>query len=421
MLVDAWLPRAAAADPQRLAVNGLTFSQLLAAARIAARQLSALGVRAGDRVAIVLPAGEQFAIALHATFLLGAVVLPIDPNGAPAELAERSAGAAVVIDRPLSGHEDPAATLMTTHNLSSPAVVLYSSASSGQATEVELSYGNFWWSAAGSAVALGLDQDERWLCCLPVSHVGGLSILIRSSIYATSAVALPSFDTEQVLHQLTSVDGPTLISLVPTTLQRLLDAGLSAPPSLRYALLGGAPISDSLRERAASVSVNLAPSYGMTEACSQVVTSGAPLFCTRVELDEGGEVLVSGPTVAGAFQPQLATGDLGSWHADGSLQVIGRLSSIIISGGENVSPETVEAALLTHPQIAEAAVVGRPDPQWGEVVAAFVVPVAGSQLDPNELRAFVEPLLSAAQRPKSIELRSELPKTASGKLARGEL
>ena len=127
---------------------------------------------------------------------------------------------------------------------------------------------------------------------------------MRSAIYGTSAVVHERFDTERVLAALREPEGPTLVSLVPTTLQRLLDAGLREPPALRWALLGGAPISDALLERAAAAGVPVAPTYGMTEACSQIATFGRPLFCTQVRTAADGEVLVSGPTVA----PRIGAG-----------------------------------------------------------------------------------------------------------------
>lgn len=229
MLVDAWLPRAAAQRPLARAINNLKYGELLLEAQRAARQLSAQGVVAGERVAIVLAPGEQFAIHFHAVWLLGAVAVPIDPQTPSDQLSQRTRDVSFVIDAALDGHEDPAVQLAATHDLEATAAVIYSSGSSGAAKPIELTYGNFWWSAAGSAVALGLTENERWLCCLPLSHVGGLSILVRAAMYATEAIVHERFDCEAVLGELRELNGPSLISLVPTTLQRLLDAGLENP------------------------------------------------------------------------------------------------------------------------------------------------------------------------------------------------
>ncbi len=419
MLVDAWLPRAAAKAPQAIAVNNLSYGQLLVDAQRAARQLSALGVVAGDRVAIVLPAGTDFVVTFHAVLLLGAVAVPLDPRTPPEQLQARIEATRTVVERPLDGHQDPAALLLQTHDLDRVAVVLFTSGSSSAPTAVELTYGNFWWSAAGSAVSLGLDQRERWLCCLPVSHVGGLSIIVRSAIYGTEAIVHDGFDLDNVSSELSSSVGPTLISLVPTTLQRLLDAGLERPDCLRWALLGGGPISKGLLTRAASAALPIASSYGMTEATSQIVTRGAPLFCTTVALAEDGEILVGGPTVAPAFAPRLKTGDIGSRAEDGSSELIGRLSETIISGGENVSPEFVEETISRHPAVDDVAVVGRPDEEWGEVVTAIIV--LREDCDEEVLRQFCSENLAPYQRPKAFEFRSSLGRGATGKLKRAEL
>ena len=276
--------------------------------------------------------------------------------------------------------------------------MVHTSGTSGTPKAVELTYGNWLWSALGSAVALGLDPAERWLCALPLSHVGGLSIVMRSAIYATTAIVHERFDTDRVLDALMDEDGPTIVSLVPTTLQRLLDAGLREPPALRWALLGGAPATTALQGRAAAAGVPVAPTYGLTEACSQVTTLGAPLFCTRVRIAGDGEILVSGPTVAGwagSDRPVLATGDLGEWRPDGALRVAGRKADTIVSGGENVAPAEVEAVLEAHPDVVEAAVHGRADPEWGEAVVATVV--ADPDVEAEELRAWCAERLATLQ------------------------
>ena len=422
MLVDAWLARAAAAQPRRVAVGQLTYSALLAAARLGAGQLAAHGVRAGERVAITLPPGEPFVVALHAVLLLGAVAIPIDPRLAPSEAARQADGAAVVVDAELAGPVDARTPIRATHDLDAAAIVVHTSGTSSSARAVELTYGNWLWSALGSAAALGRDPDERWLCCLPLSHVGGLSILMRSVIGATTAVVHERFDTDRVLAALRDPAGPTMVSLVPTTLSRLLDAGLQRPPALRWALLGGAAIGEKLLVRARGAGVPVASTYGMTEACSQVLTHGRPLFCTRVGLADDSEILVSGPTVAPGSGPTLRTGDRGEIGADGRVVVLGRADDMIISGGENVAPAEVEAMLEAHSAVAEAAVFGRADPEWGQRVVAVVVLRDAVAVDPDALRAWCAERLARHQTPKTVELRADpLPRTPSGKLLRRDL
>lgn len=421
MEVDAWLPRAAAAHPRRNAVGSLEYASLLTAARQAARRLSARGVGPGDQVAIALPAGEEFAVALHACLLLGAVAVPIDPRLPVAERDQRSGGCALVLDGPLDEPEDSQAPLTARHDLDAVAAVIHTSGTSAQARPIALTYGNWLWSALGSAVALGLDPNERWLCCLPVAHVGGLSILVRSAIYGTTVIAHERFDAERVLAALRDPEGPTLVSLVPATLSRLLDGGLRHPPALRWALLGGAAIPAALLDRAAAAGVPVAPTYGMTEACSQVLTNGAPLFCTRLSVDQAGEILVTGPTVSPTVGPVLHTGDRGRREPSGAISVLGRADDVIISGGENVAPEAVEAVLEGHPDVAEAGVHGRPDERWGEVVVARVVLRPGAGADPQALIAHCRAHLAPWAVPKQVTVVAELPRTSSGKLLRRAL
>lgn len=420
MEVEAWLPHAAAAHPRRSAVGTLGYADLLAEARRAARRLAALGAAPGSHVALVLGPGEEFAVALHGCLLLGAVAVPIDPRLPPDQRARRAAGCAVVVESALDGAQDAAAPLRDGHELGAAAVIVHTSGTSAQARPVTLTYGNWLWSALGSAVALGLDPDERWLCCLPVAHVGGLSILLRSAIYGTTAIVRDGFEAEAVLAALRDPAGPTLVSLVPATLTRLLDAGLRDPPALRWALLGGASIPPALLERAASAGVPVAPTYGMTEACSQVLTAGAPLFCTRVRIEDG-EIVVAGPTVSPDAGSELRTGDRGRIGKDGRIEVLGRADDLIISGGENVSPAVVEAALEEHLDVAEAGVHGRTDERFGQVVVATVVPRDGARPDPEALRAWCAARLSPWEVPKQVTLAAALPRTASGKLVRRAL
>jgi O-succinylbenzoic acid--CoA ligase len=415
MVVESWLARAARTHPDRAAVNDVTYAELQARARAAAD-----GLPRGARVGLALPPGADFAVALHAALLAGALVVPVDLR---LTAAERPA-VDVLIDAPLPPGDAFAegADPRPEHDLEAPAILVHTSGTTSAPKPIRLTYGNWLWSALGSAVALGVDQHERWLCTLPLSHVGGLSILLRSAIYGTTAIVHERFDTERVLTALRAPDGPTVVSLVPTTLARLLDAGLERPPALRWALLGGAPLPDALLARAAAAGVPVAPTYGLTEACSQVTTQGVPLFCTRVALREDGEIVVSGPTVSPDAGPALATGDLGVWEADGRLRIVGRKADTIVTGGENVAPAEVEATLEAHPAVAEAAAVGRPDAEWGEAVTALVRVREGASVDADALREHCAARLARFKVPKDyIFVDEPLPRTGSGKLLRRQL
>jgi O-succinylbenzoic acid--CoA ligase len=402
MRVEAWLSRAVRTRPERAAVNTMSYRELAERADGVARALFARGVRPAERVGIALPPGEEFAVALHACWRLGCPVVP----GAEEGLRELPAPSAA--DAPL----------LDTHDLGAVAAVMHTSGSTGAPKEVELTFGNWLWSALGSGVALGVDPGERWLSALPLNHVGGLSIVVRSAIYATTALVHERWDTERVLRALRD-EGVTIVSLVPTTLQRLLEAGLREPPALRTVLLGGAPIPPALAERARAAGVHVTETYGLTETCSQVTTGGPPLFCTRVRIADDGEIVVTGPTVAGGGE--LHTGDLGKLDGRGHLRVTGRKSDTIITGGENVAPAEVEAVLAEHPAVAEAAVHARADPEWGEAVVATVVLRSGASATADELRAHAAERLAAFKVPKAVAFADALPRTTSGKLLRGRL
>jgi O-succinylbenzoic acid--CoA ligase len=440
MLVEGWLSRAASARPHAPALEtpsgSSSYAQLHRAARSGAEQLAEAGAERGSRVALAMPAGLEFAQALHACLLLGAVAVPVDLRLSTAERERIIAACAVLVDQPLDSAREPQRELAASHHeLDATAVVIHTSGTTAEPRPIELTYGNFLWSALGSAVALGLDPDERWLCALPLTHVGGLSILLRSAIYATTAVVHERFEEERVKEALRS-EGITLVSLVATTLTRLLDAGLERPAALRSALTGGGPVPAALVERAHAASVPVSLTYGLTESCSQATTTpvaeigqeptnaGPPLFCTRVRILDG-EILISGPTVAPgslAGDGWLHTGDLGELDERGRLRVTGRMSDTIVSGGENVAPAEVEAVLEAHPQVLEAVVLGRADARWGEAVTAIVVAREGAELDAEELRAHCAVTLAPYKVPKQVSLRSSpLPRTRSGKLLRREL
>jgi O-succinylbenzoic acid--CoA ligase len=481
MVVEAWLQRAAASAPEVVALRtpegSCTYAELLRRARRGAGELAARGVAPGERVAIALPAGLDFVRALHACLLLGAVAVPVDLRLRPEERGAVQDGAAVVLDEPLdvaSAFEVPAAQTFA-HDLDAVAAVIHTSGTTSAPKPIELTYGNVLWSALGSATALGLDARERWLCALPLPHVGGLSILLRSAIYATTAVVHPRFQTEPVLAELMGAyadrgaggnaaqEPVTLVSLVATTLARLLDAGLERPPALRCALTGGGPVPPALLERARAAGVPVSLTYGLTEACSQVTTTplaalgsdrrrsapggsregsgaspaagrgevttapnaGPPLFCTRLRIAADGEIEIAGPTCARHSvegDGWLRTGDLGRLNTEGSLEVTGRKVDTIVSGGENVAPAEVEAALEAHPAVLEAAVLGRADERWGEAVAALVVLRPEASVSEEELRAHCAGRLAPYKVPKQIALiAGPLPRTRSGKLLRREL
>jgi O-succinylbenzoic acid--CoA ligase len=311
--------------------------------------------------------------------------------------------------------------------------ILFTSGTTGEARPVVLTPDNHAASAIASAWNLGVAPDDRWLCVLPVHHIGGLAILLRSVIYGTTVVLHEDFDAEAAVAAIASGE-VTLASLVPTMLRRMRAAGLSGPGRLRAILLGGGPVPRDLLEWAVEIGLPVLQTYGMTETASQVATlrageavthhgsAGRPLLGVELSIAGGGEILVRGPMVArGAVADDgwLHTGDAGHLDEDGFLHVEGRIDDVIVTGGENVGAGEVEDVLLSHPAVADAAVAGRPDREWGAAVTAWVV--LATHVPDVELASHCRGRLAGHKVPKAFVRMEELPRNAAGKVLRRRL
>jgi O-succinylbenzoic acid--CoA ligase len=440
MVLDNWLAQRAQTCPDRAALiadgSRLTYEELESEATAAARRLAAHGVRSGATVTLELPAGADYVVLLHALMKLGAVAQPINTRLAAAERQAELERAAPALDISRPGDAaGPEADLplLGEHDLDAIQCRLLTSGTSRHPRPITLTYGNHLWSAVGSAFNLGVDPSDRWLCCMPLYHVAGLAIVMRSVIYGTGAVVHDGFAVDSVADALER-DGVTLMSLVTTQLIRLLEAGvdLSGP---RAILVGGGPVALDVLEEAIGRGAAVVQTYGMTETASQVTTlapqearrklgsAGRPLLTTHLRI-QGAEILVQGPVVAPGCADEdgwLHTGDLGRIDEDGFLYVEDRLGDVIVSGGENVLPAEVEEVLLRHPDVADAAAVGRADAEWQEAVEAVVVLHHGAAAGAAELRQHCAESLAGYKVPKRFEFVSELPRTDSGKLLRRAL
>ena len=329
------------------------------------------------------------------------------------------------------------------------ALILFTSGTTGEPKGVRLTLGNLVASATASAFRLGVDPSDRWLCCLPVSHMGGLAPTVRTVLYGTTLVVQREFDVAETARTLDEYR-ITEVSLVPTQLKRLLDSGWTPGSVLETVLLGGAPATDALLDRADSAGVPVYPTYGMTETASQISTAtpgqrrahpgtvGQPLVCTDVTVlddaqpvdpGEHGELVVDGPTVTPGYldtahtdeafgEYGFHTGDVGYRDECGRLWVVGRRDEVIVTGGELVAPDEVVEALITHEGVDDAAVVGLPDEEWGEQVAAVVVGRDSESPTEAMLREHCRERLASFKLPKTVEFTDEIPRTGSGTVDR---
>ncbi|MFC7155062.1 class I adenylate-forming enzyme family protein [Halomarina halobia] len=455
-----------------------TYAELDSAVESLAGRIAAEGICVDDHVGVLLGTRPAAVEAIHAVLRVGGVLVPLSTRLTAAELEPRIERAdldLLLCDAETEGRmldavgdvpvrsldSDGEATAIATTtprpfdlpewSPEDPQVMLYTSGTTGRPKLVVLTLKNLLSSASASAFRLGTLPDDRWASPLSPSSMGGLASVLRSTLYGSAVLLCPT-DADDLLAALRE-HRPTGISLVPTLLRRLLDAG-DLPDSLRFVLLGGAPAPDDLVRECGERGVPVCPTYGMTETASQVATArpeeavahvgtvGRPLLFTEVTVvdDHGdplptgstGELVIAGPTVtpgyyddpaatAEAFCPHgLLTGDVGRVDEDGRLWIGDRKADRIITGGQNVDPREVVAVLRDLDGVRDAAVVGLSDEEWGERVAALIEVGDGDDaeaVDATAVEAHCRDRLAGFKRPRVVAFGA-LPRTESGTVDR---
>ncbi|MGI9529962.1 MAG: class I adenylate-forming enzyme family protein [Acidimicrobiia bacterium] len=402
-----WIDRWADADFDRpaLVLDGAIVSYGHLATETAARARTLRGVvSAGEVVPVLVDLDLPSIVDLFAHMAVGAVPLPRGESRPDLD-GQRADGAVVCLS---------------------------TSGTSGVSRLVPLTMANLTAALEASRARLGTGEDDRWLACLPLTHIGGLSVLFRSFEAGGAAVVGPFGDSTPALIERMR---PTVASLVPTMVHRLVETDPAAIASIGVVLVGGASLSESLSVRARSVGVNLVPTYGMTETSSQVATRspdeaggpepgsvGRPLdgFTVSIGSPPGGgpgRIIVDGPAVFSGYMGEDArtgpftTNDIGVVAPDGSLTVLGRADDVVISGGENVSLSSVREALNSVAEVDDAVVVGVDDDEWGVAVCALVV---SPSLGAAQERAV--DVLAAHEVPKRWASTDRIPLLPNGKV-----
>lgn len=474
-IIPHWLTQRASLTPDALAlefVDGttLTFASLQSRSKTFAKKLASLGAKTGDRIAILSTNQLEMIVAIHAISYLGAVAVMLNTRLTTNELMyQLTASKAMLLlttedlesgkaldFTPIVTYETVAETIETNVvlveeiSLASPFTMMFTSGTTGLPKAVLHTYGNHWWSATGSILNLGLQADDKWLLPLPLFHVGGLSILIRSVLYGIPAFVMEKYEAT-LFYEVIRNKKITIVSIVTLMLKQLLQqlGEAAMPVHVRCLLLGGGSVPEHLLQQVKAKQLPLFQSYGMTETSSQIVTlsatdalrklgsSGKPLFPAQVAIQEKdatgvGEIIVKGPMVMNGYDhhPEaneraftdgwFKTGDLGYIDEEGFLYVVERRTDLIISGGENIYPSEVEGEIIQIQGVIDVGVFGKADENWGQVPIACVVR-EDTQVTEQVIFAQLKQQLASYKMPQQIHFVESLPRNASNKLMRHRL
>ena len=455
-----WLRYGAEHYPNRIGIHDYTYNDIYRGVVHVARKLEPLQA---SRIAILSDNSVMMAIYVLATMVVHKELLLLNVHLKPKEIENQLAQLDVTtvlhsverreqlpnsistivfesLERILSD-EEADDTFDWTFEDRDIAVIMNTSATTGQFKSVPLRWGQIRAHVQASKEVLGKTEQDNWLMVLPLFHVSGLSILLRSLYNGTAVTILPKYDKAQVLKLIES-ENINMMSLVPTILTQLEPSIIHH--NLRVILLGGEFIPMALIDACEKKSLPIYKTYGMTETFSQSVTFsvldyphkrdsvGKPLPGMQVRIDKPdadgvGEIHLTGPMVMTGYidkEPidgDLNTDDIGYVDEDGFVYILNRRKDLIISGGENIYPKELEDLVYTLPSVKECAVVPVPDPKWGQVPALFVAFHDGESMTADEIVSFMTKSLAKYKVPKYVKILPALPRNGTGKIVRNEL
>lgn len=468
-----WIKQRAYLTPNRIALSfhdeQWTFKELYLKSVSLAYKLNSLRLTNGKRVAILAPSTPPLIELLYACMQAQCEMVLLNGRLAKQELAyqveDAEVDAILVADEELAKLPDDTriipfsklyGTTESEYEIAAQwdedfaLTIMYTSGTTGFPKGVCQTVSNHSSNAIGSALNLGISEKDTWLCTVPIFHISGFSIVVRSLLYGMKIRLYEKFDAKKCAREI--MDGTvTKMSVVSVILENILseieNAGQKAHPHFTTALAGGGPVPVDYLKRAEKLDLRVAQTYGMTETSSQTATlanedamthigsAGKPLFFNEIKIDakEGdsiGEILIRGPHVTpryiGRFKDKpttingwLHTGDVGYLDEQGYLFVVDRRSDLIISGGENIYPAEIENILLGHPNVKEAGVCGMEHDKWGQVPVVFIV--AKKQMTEHEIIDFCTQHLANYKVPKQVHFVSHLPRSGSNKLLRRKL
>ncbi|GAA1777053.1 long-chain fatty acid--CoA ligase [Luedemannella helvata] len=469
--LGSWPARRARISPHAIALREadreVSYAELAARVDRLAAGLAELGVRAGDRVAYLGPNAIATFEALFAAGRLGAVFVPLNTRLAPPEIFAQLADCtpAVLIHAPELRPPDDGRAMLTVEefsaladtpgdppdedvDLAQAAVILYTSGTTGRPKGVVLTHNNLTFNTINQLAHVDVLSTDVVLCTAPLFHAAGLGQVSLPTLFKGGTVVVaPRFDPGWLLEAVAE-QRIRAFSAVPTMLQMLCEhpdwpaADLS---SLRYVIYGGSPVVEWVARAWHARGVPILQGYGMTEAApgallaplsgaaDKPTSPGVPHFFTDIEIGQDGQLLVRGPNLSPGYwrRPRetaeafhrgwFRSGDLVRLDDDGWATVLGRMTDMYISGGENVYPAEVEAALAELPGVAACAVVGVPHARWGEVGFALVVPRPDADLDEAAISEHLVARMARYKVPRYIRFVEDLPRTASGKVRKSEL